>query len=132
MADIDALKALVDQQIRESVAAREQLKAEREEAKLERDQAKLDRDQAIIDRDEANRRHDESQQTIKDLLTELAAQRAAHVVPALPGDAGARAAAVVVTRAEKISRMQLNLRKSNKLKEFKESTGTGAVKEWLS
>ena len=52
MADIDALKALVDQQIRESVAAREQLKAEREEAKLERDQA-------IIDRDEANRRHSE-------------------------------------------------------------------------
>ena len=73
MADIDALKALVDQQIRESVAAREQLKAEREEAKLERDQAKLDCDQDIADRDEANRRHDEGQQTIKDLLTELAA-----------------------------------------------------------
>ena len=52
MADIDALKALVDQQIRESVATREQLKAEREEAKLERDQA-------IIDCDEANRRHSE-------------------------------------------------------------------------
>ena len=67
-------------------------------------------------------------------MTELAAQRAAHVVPALPGDAGGRAAAAapVVTRAERISRMQLNLRKSNKLKEFKESTETGAVKEWLS
>ena len=49
--------------------------------------------------------------------------------PALPGDPAARAAAVVVTRAERISRMQLNLRKSNKLKEFKESTETGAVKE---
>ena len=107
MADVEVLKNLVDQQIKDSVVAREEFKAER---------------------DEANRRHDESQQTIKDLLTELAAQRAAHVVPALPGDAGARAAAVVVTRAEKISRMQLNLRKSNKLKEFKESTETGAVK----
>ena len=52
MADVEILKALVDQQIRESVATREQLKQER-------DQAKLDRDQAIADRDEANRRHNE-------------------------------------------------------------------------
>ena len=51
MADVEALKALVDQQIRESVATREQLKEEREEARLERDQA-------IADRDEANRRHE--------------------------------------------------------------------------
>ena len=60
MADVEILKTLVDQQIKDSVAAREE--------------AKLERDQAIADRDEANRRHDESQQTIKDLLTELAAQ----------------------------------------------------------
>ena len=108
MADIDALKALVDQQIRECVAAREQLKAEHEEAKLECDQA-------IIDRDEANRRHSE-------LLAEMQLQRAAapggHAVPV---DPHARAAALVVARAEKISKIQLNLRKSNKLKEFKES-----------
>ena len=50
----------------------------------------------------------------------------------MPGDGGGRGAVPVVTRAERISRMQLNLRKSNKLKEFKESTETGAVKEWLS
>ena len=93
MADVEILKALVDQQIRESVATREQLKEEREEARLERDQA-------IADRDEVNRRHDDSQQTIKDLLTELTAQRAAHAGPALPGDAGGRGA--VVTRAERI------------------------------
>ena len=74
-------------------------------------------DQQIKDSVAAKERHDESQQTIKDLLTELAAQRAAHVVPVLSGDAGGRAAAApVVTRAEKISRMQLNLRKSNKLR----------------
>ena len=111
MADVEVLKNLVDQQIKENFVAREE--------------AKLERDQAIADRDEANRRHNE-------LLAEMQLQRAAHVVPALPGDAGGRAAAPVVTRAEKISRMQLNLRKSNKLKEFKESTETGAVKEWLS
>ena len=52
MADVEILKTLIDQQIRESVAARE-------EAKLEREQAKLERDQAIADRDEANRRYDE-------------------------------------------------------------------------
>ena len=58
---------------------------------------------------------------------------------AAPGEAAAppenatvaRAAAVVVAKAEKISKIQLNLRKSNKLKEYKESTET-AVKEWLS
>ena len=88
MADVEILKALVDQQIRESVAAREQLKEEREEAKLERDQA-------IADRDEANRRHNE-------LIAEMQLQRAAHVGPALPGDGGGRGAvpAPVVTRAE--------------------------------
>ena len=111
MADVEVLKHLVDQQIKENIAAREEAKEER---------------------DEANRKHDESHQTIKDLLAELALQRAAHVGPALPGDPAARAAAVVAARAEKISKMQLNLRKSNKLKEFKESTETGAVKEWLS
>ena len=105
MADIDALKALVDQQIKENIAAREEAKT---------------------DRDEANRRHNE-------LLAEMQRQRAAAPVgPAVPADPAARAAALVVARAEKISKIQLNLRKSNKLKEFKESTETGAVKEWLS
>ena len=74
MADVEILKTLVDQQIRESVATREQLKQER-------DQAKLDRDQAIADRDEANRRHNE-------LIAEMQLQRAAYVGPALPGDGG--------------------------------------------
>merc|ERR1711888_46458 len=61
----------------------------------------------------------------------IAAPGEAAVAP--PGDAiAARAAAVVVARAEKISKIQLNLRKSNKLKEFKESTETSTVKEWLS
>ena len=59
MADVEALKALVDQLVRDNVAARENAKIE----------------------------HEESQQTIKDLLTELTAQRAAHVGAALP-DAG--------------------------------------------
>ena len=106
MADVDALKQLLDQLVRDSVAAREDAK---------------------IERDEANRKHEE-------LLAEMARQRiAAPGEPAAPGDAAvARAAAAVVARAEKISKIQLNLRKSNKLKEFKESTETGAVKEWLS
>ena len=103
MADVEVLKNLVDQQIKDSVAAREEAKTER---------------------DESNRRHDESQQTIKDyqqtindLLAEMQRQRiSAPVGPTLPGDPAARAAAAVVTRAEKIFRMQLNLRKSNKLK----------------
>ena len=72
MADVEVLKNLVDQQIKDSVAAREEAKAER---------------------DEANRRHDESQQiikdyqqTINDLLAVIQRQRAAAPVgPALPG-----------------------------------------------
>ena len=47
------------------------------------------------------------------------------------GDAAARAAAAAVARAEKISKIQVNLRKINKIKEYKESTET-TVKEWLA
>ena len=115
MADVDALKQLVDQQIKEGIAARE--------AQVERD-------------DESKRRHDEYQQTINNLLEEMARQRLAapgEAAAAPPGDAAAaRAAAAVVARAEKISKIQVNLRKSNKIKEFKESTETSTVKEWLS
>ena len=112
---MDALKLLVDQQIREGIAARN-------EAKLRSD--------------EANRRHAESQQKVADLLEEVARLRVAAPVdaaaaPVLGDAAAARAAAAVVARAEKISKMQVNLRKSNKIKEYKESTET-TVKEWLS
>ena len=121
MADVDALKLLVDQQIREGIAAR--------------DEAKLRSDEAKVECDETNRRHEENQQNIKDLLAEMARLRVAApgeaaAAPAV-GDAAARAAAAVVARAEKISKIQVNLRKSNKIKEFKESTET-TVKEWLS
>ena len=114
MADVHALKLLVDQQIREGIAAREETK---------------------VERDEANRRHIESQQKFTDLLAEVARLRVAAPGDAaaapLLGDAAARAAAAaVIARAEKISKIQVNLRKSNKIKEFKESTET-TVKEWL-
>ena len=56
MADVDVLKQLVDQLVRDNVAAREDAKIERDEAKEERD--------------EANRRHEE-------LLAEMARQRIA-------------------------------------------------------
>ena len=109
MVDIESFKLLVDQQIRDGVTARN-------EAKLRSD--------------EADRKHAKSQQKIADLLEEVARLRAAPADAAAPvlGDAAARAAAA---RAEKISKIQINLKKSNKLKEYKESTET-TVKEWLS
>ena len=91
--------------------------------------------------DEANRRHEESQQKVEDLLEEIGRLRAAAAAaapadgaapalgPAL-GDAG-RLQAVAAARAEKISKIQINLRKSNKVKEYKESAESN-VKEWLA
>ena len=112
MADIEDLKLLVYRQIRDGITARN-------EAKLRSD--------------EADRRHAESQQKIVDLLEEVARLRGAApadgAAPVL-GDA-ARLQAAAAARAEKILKIQVNLRKSNKIKEYKESTET-TVKEWLS
>ena len=121
MADIEELKLLVDQQIRDGVTART-------EAKLRSD--------------EANRRHEESQQKVEDLLKEIGRLRAAAAAAAAPavgaapapgpalGDAG-RLQAAAAARAEKIFKIQINLRKSNKVREYKEPTESN-VKEWLS
>ena len=51
-----------------------------------------------------------------------------HHVPVM--DDAARAQAIVSVRAEKISKITINLRKSNKVKEFKDSLEVN-VKEWL-
>ena len=45
--------------------------------------------------------------------------------------AAAAAAAAVAARANKISKMGINLRKSNKVREFKDSSETN-IKEWLT
>ena len=115
MEDIEALKLLVDQQIRDGIAARN-------EAKLRSD--KTDRRHAESQRSlsESQQRHAESQQKVADLLEEVARLRVAATVDAAAapvlGDAAARAAAAVVARAEKILKIQVNLRKSNKIKEY--------------
>ena len=123
MADIEELKLLVNQQIRDGIDARN-------EAKLARDEAKLRSE-------EANRRHEESQQKVVDLLEEIGRLRAAAVAAAAPADGApvldeaVRLQAAAAARAENISKIQIKLRKSNKMREFKDSSEAN-VKEWLA
>ena len=79
-----------------------------------------------------------SRKMVDDLIAQMAA--AAPVIPPPDGevpvhhapvmDDAARAQAKAAARAEKISKITINLRKSNKVKEFKDSS-EGNVKEWL-
>ena len=71
-----------------------------------------------------------AQKRVDDLIAELARARMAPAhVPAVP-DAGAIAAAAAA-RADKVSKLGIALRKSYKVKEFKD-THDGSVKEWLT
>ena len=109
MADIEELKLLVTQQIKDGVENRKEAKERSEEA---------------------DRRHAETKRTVDDLLEEISRLRAAAVAAAAPPDAApahgpvlddaARLAAAAAARAEKISKIQINLRKSNKVREFKD------------
>ena len=68
------------------------------------------------------------------LIAEMARMRAVPAPggPALPGpDPDAAARALAVARADKISKLGVSLRKSYKVKEFKD-TNEGSVKEWLT
>ena len=80
MADIDELKLLVDQQIRDGITARN-------EAKLRSD--------------EADRRHAESQQKVEDLLEEIGRLRAA-AAAAAPADGAAPALAAALEDAGRL------------------------------
>ena len=92
---------------------------------------------------EAERRHEESKQKVDDLLAEIARLRAAERAAAGPADGvaapahgpvldeAARLQVAEAERAEKISKMQINLRKSNKVREFKDSSEAD-FKEWLT
>ena len=73
-----------------------------------------------------------AQKRVDDLIAELARMRmAAPVHPPPAPDAAAVAAAAVVARADKVSKLGIALRKSYKVKEFKD-TNEGSVKEWLT
>ena len=70
------------------------------------------------------------------LIAEMARLRAAPAVPAGPGhvpapDADAVARTAAAARADKLSKLGVSLRKSYKVKEFKDTTET-SVKEWLT
>ena len=65
----------------------------------------------------------DAQRRVDNLIAEMARQRGP--APAPDADAVARA------RAEKISKLSVSLRKSYKVKEFKD-TNEGSVKEWLT
>ena len=73
-----------------------------------------------------------AQKKVDDLIAELARARMAQApaapvhVPVVPD-----AAAVAAVRADKVSKLGIALRKSYKVKEFKE-THDGSVKEWLT
>ena len=76
-----------------------------------------------------------AQKRVDDLIAELARARMAPPaapahVPVVP-DAGAIAAAAAAARADKVSKLGIALRKSYKVKEFKD-THDGSVKEWLT
>ena len=73
-----------------------------------------------------------AQKRVNDLIAELARARLAAPahVPVVP-DAGAIAALAVAARADKVSKLGIALRKSYKVKEFKD-THDGSVKEWLT
>ena len=128
MVNIGELKFLVNQQIRDGVEARKRSEKAENEAKLRSE--------------EADRRHDESQQKVVNQLEEIGRLRAAAaaVAPAdgvaAPAhgpvlDEAAQLQAAAAARAEKISKIQINLRKSNKVREFKDSSEAN-VKEWLT
>ena len=80
-----------------------------------------------------------AQKRVDDLIAELARVRlagpgpAVHPPPAVNPEvaAEAAAAAVAAARAEKVSKLGIALRKSYKVKEFKD-TNEGSVKEWLT
>ena len=68
----------------------------------------------------------ESQKMVADLIAELARACA-------PADGGvaAAAAAVAATRADRINKMNIALRKSQKVKEYREMNDI-SIKEWLT
>ena len=71
-----------------------------------------------------------AQKRVNDLIAALAQARAAPVhAPGL--GPGAAAAADVAAQAEKVSKLGIALRKSYKVKEFKDNN-EGSVKEWLT
>ena len=65
------------------------------------------------------------------LIAEMARMRAAPVPGAPVQDADAAARALVAARADKVSKLGVSLRKSYKVKEFKD-TNEGSIKEWLT
>ena len=65
------------------------------------------------------------------LIAEMARMRAAPAGPAHVPDPDAAAAALVVARADKVSKLGVSLRKSYKVKEFKDNNEK-SVKEWLT
>ena len=70
----------------------------------------------------------EAQRRVDTLIAEMALMRAAAPAgPAHVPDAAAVAAALVAARADKISKLGVSLRKSYKIKEFKD-TNEGSVK----
>ena len=72
----------------------------------------------------------QAQQRVDDLIAELARARVAPAGPGGPGVPDA-AAAAVAARADKVSKLGIALRKSHKVKEFKD-THEGSIKEWLT
>ena len=66
-----------------------------------------------------------AQKRVDDLIAELARVRVAAPGGAVHPDA------VAAARAEKVSKLAIALRKSYKVKEFKD-TNEGSVKEWLN
>ena len=77
-----------------------------------------------------------AQKRVDDLIAELARARLAPPatpahIPAVVPDAGAIAAAAAAARTDKVSKLGIALRKSYKVKEFKD-THEGSVKEWLT
>ena len=73
----------------------------------------------------------EAQKRVDDLIAELARSQLA-AVPAAPAHLPAAVPdAAAVARADKVSKLGIALRKSYKIKEFKD-TNEGSVKEWLT
>ena len=79
----------------------------------------------------SQKRADDSQKMIEDLVAELARVRAAPAEPDADAAAEAAAAAALVVRADKINKLRIALRKSYKVKEFREVNDI-SIKEWLT
>ena len=116
MGDIAELKELVAQQSRDAIAAQKRV------------------DDLIAELARARLAAIAAQKRVVDLIAELARARLAAPappvhIPVVP-NAGAIAVAAAA-RTDKVSKLGIALRKSYKVKEFKD-THDGSVKEWLT